>query len=228
MTDHVIVVGFGRNGHKACEELANQGVDFVLIENDDETLVHIEQNFAYKTINGDGTSDEVLYEAGIQKAKAIITTIPNDAENVFLTLTARELRPDIKIIARASEQGSEKKLMRAGATHVIMPDAVGGLHMARHITKPVVIEYLDILSGGGDVVLEEIHVNDLKTPYQGKSIEEMDIRRQTGVSIIGFKDENDKFQFHPNSKVVLNKESVLIIAGNPDQVRAFKESLCSL
>ena len=223
MSGHTIVVGFGRNGQKACEELASQGVDFVVVENNAQILTKIEQVYGYKTISGDATSDEILYEAGINKAQAIITTIPNDAENVFLTLTARELRPDIKIIARASEESSEKKLKRAGATHVIMPDAVGGLHMAQHITKPVVIEYLDMLSGGGDLTLEEIHVVNLKEEYRGKSIEELDIRKQTGVSIIGFKDENDKFLFNPDSKATLNRQSVLIIVGVVEQVLAFKE-----
>ncbi|WP_109832005.1 potassium channel family protein [Reichenbachiella versicolor] len=223
MSEHVIVVGFGRNGHKACEELASQGVEFVIIENNEEILEYIEQHFGYRTIQGDATSDETLHEAGISTAKAIITTIPSDAENVFLTLTARELRPDLKIIARASQQGSEKKLVRAGATHVIMPDAVGGLHMAQHITKPVVIEYLDMLSGGGALTLEEIHVQNLKDSYRDKTIEQLDIRRLTGVSIIGFKDENDNFQFNPHPKATLNKKSVLIIVGHVGQIKSFKE-----
>lgn len=223
MTDHIIVCGFGRNGEKACEELASQGVEFVIIENREEILSKIEQSFGYRTLNGDATSDEVLYEAGIDRAKAIITTIPNDAENVFLTLTARELRPDIQIIARASEQNSEKKLMRAGATHVIMPDAVGGLHMAQHITKPVVIEYLDMLSGGGDLTLEEVHFENLKEDFRGKSIEQLDVRKQTGVSIIALKDENNKFLFNPHSKTLLHQEHVLIIVGKMEQIFDFKE-----
>jgi voltage-gated potassium channel len=222
MSNHVIVVGFGRNGNRACQELANQGVDFVIIENNEDILVSIQQNFGYKTIQGDATIDETLYAAGIVNAKAIITTIPSDAGNVFLTLTARELRPDLTIIARASQETSEKKLLRAGATHVIMPDAVGGLHMAQHITKPVVIEYLDMLSGGGELTLEEIHVGDLKDEYRGKTIEQLDIRRLTGVSIIGFKDENERFQFNPHPKAILNRKSVLIIIGHVDQIAAFR------
>ncbi|MGL1885647.1 MAG: potassium channel protein [Reichenbachiella sp.] len=224
MEHHVIVCGFGRNGSKACEELKKNNVDFVVLERDEERIIWIKENTAYKAINGDATTDEVLYSAGILKARALIIATPNDAENVFMTLTARELNRELNIVSRASEETSEKKLLRAGATTVIMPDTVGGIHMAQHITQPAVVEYLEILSGGGDsgLVMEEIHAEDLKESYSGKTIEELDIRNKTGVSVVGFKNENAKFIFNPSSKEVLSNDTVVIILGMQDEVHQFK------
>ncbi len=223
MDNHVIVCGFGRNGAKASEELASHGEDFVILETNDERIDYIEQFYKYRVIKGDATSDDVLLAAGINRAKAIITTLPNDAQNVFLALTARELNPGITIISRASEETSEKKLLRAGATKVIMPDAVGGLHMAQHITKPVVIEYLDMLSGGGDYVLEEVHVGQLKSEFRDKSILDLDIRKRTGTSVIGFKDQDDKLTFNPPSHKNLDPDDVLIIFGLSEEVEKFRQ-----
>jgi voltage-gated potassium channel len=227
MKDHVIVCGFGRNGSKACEELSEQGLDFVVIDNNEERIEHIEVSYNYKVIMGDATSDEVLLGAGIEKARAIITTLPSDAANVFLSLTARELSKEILIIARASEESSEKKLLRAGATKVIMPDAVGGLHMAQHVTKPVVIEYLDMLSGAGGLDLEEVHVEDLKSEFRDQTIEELNIRKHTGVSVIGFKNEGNKFVFNPGPQVQLSKNTVLIILGQEKEISSFKSKYLS-
>jgi voltage-gated potassium channel len=226
MKDHVIVCGFGRNGAKACEELSNSKVAFVIIEKDEELSNWVVDNTNYKVVQGDATSDEVLESAGITKAKSIIISLPNDAENVFLTLTSRDFNQDIKIIVRASEESSEKKLMRAGANKVIMPDAVGGLHMAQHITKPVVIDYLESLSGSDEngLQLEEIHIKELKNEFIDKSIGELDIRKKSGVSILGLRKGEEKFLFNPNSQEVLMTETVIIIIGKPEEVANFKRN----
>ncbi|MCV9387709.1 potassium channel family protein [Reichenbachiella ulvae] len=224
MKDHVIVCGYGRNGAKACEELANSNVSFVIIERDEELANSIVQNTSFKVVQGDATSDEVLETAGIALAKSIIISLPNDAENVFLTLTSRDFNKDIKIIVRASEESSEKKLLRAGADKVIMPDAVGGLHMAQHITKPVVIDYLESLSGSDEngLQLEEIHIKDLKSEFVNKSIGELDIRKVSGVSILGLRKGEEKFLFNPNSHEKLLTETVIIIIGQLEEIKSFK------
>ncbi|MFY0625193.1 MAG: potassium channel protein [Reichenbachiella sp.] len=224
MENHVIVCGFGRNGVKACEELADQGTQFVVLETQEDRIEKIEQYYNFKVIRGDATDDEVLIGAGIEKAAAIISTLPSDAQNVFLSLTARELNHNITIISRASEDSSEKKLIRAGATKVIMPDAVGGLHMAQHITKPVVVEYLDLLSGSGDYSLEEIHVNDLRQEFKNKSIAQLDVRKQSGVSIIGLKDDKSKLLFNPPIHSSLKDTEVLIIIGLASEIESFNNT----
>ena len=224
MKDHIIVCGFGRNGNRACEELKSQKVDFVVVDRDEQLIDLIQNVKKYKFILGDPTQEEVLEEAGIRKAKALITTLPSDAENVFLTLTAIDLNSEIKIISRASDENSVKKLKQAGAKHVIMPDAIGGLHMAQHITKPFVIEYLDQLSGHQEdgLTLEEVRYEDLKSEFQGQTIESMDIRNRTDVTVVGLNDKNGKFVFNPSSKVLMEPEVVLIIVGTFSKVQDFK------
>lgn len=224
MKNHIIVCGFGRNGNRACEELRSQKVDFVVVDRDEHLIDLIQNQKKYKFILGDPTHEEVLEEAGIKKAKALITTLPSDAENVFITLTVKELNPDVKIISRASEEKSIKKLKQAGAQYVIMPDAIGGLHMAQHITKPFVIEYLDQLSGHQEdgLTLEEVKFEDLKSDYQGQTIESMDIRNRTDVTVVGLNDKNGKFVFNPSSKVVMELGVVLVIVGTYLKVQDFK------
>ncbi|WP_456460664.1 potassium channel family protein [Reichenbachiella sp.] len=224
MKDHIIVCGFGRNGNRACEELRSQKVDFVVVDRDEQLIDLIQNQKKYKFILGDPTQEEVLEEAGIKKAKALITTLPSDAENVFLTLTVKDLNPEVKIISRASEENSIKKLKQAGAQHVIMPDAIGGLHMAQHITKPFVIEYLDQLSGHQEdgLTLEEIRYEDLKSSFQGQTIEAMDIRNRTDVTVVGLNDKYGKFVFNPSSKVLMEPDVVLVIVGTYPKVQDFK------
>lgn len=226
MKDHIIVCGFGRNGIKACEELYNQGVDFVVIDRDEQLLDLIQNVKKYKFILGDCTQDEVLEEAGIHKAKALITSIANDAENVFLTLTAKELNADLRIISRASEERSIQKLKQAGADHVILPDAIGGLHMAQHITKPFVIEYLDQLSGRQNMglLLEEIQAGHLKSEFQGQSIEFMDVRNLSGVTIVGVKDKEGKFELNPSANTEIGTDMVMVVVGEQAKVEQFKKT----
>ncbi|MEO9806350.1 MAG: NAD-binding protein [Reichenbachiella sp.] len=224
MKDHIIVCGFGRNGSKACEELQSQNVEFVVVDRNEHLIDLIQNVKKYKFILGDLTQEEVLQEAGIYKARALITTLPSDAENVFLTLTVKALNPEIQVISRASEESTIKKLKQAGAQHVIMPDAIGGLHMAQHITKPFVIEYLDQLSGTNEngLCLEEIKYEDLKSDYQGQTIEFMDIRNRSGVTVVGLNDKGGKFVFNPSSKVLIESEVVLVIVGKQPDVDTFK------
>lgn len=224
MKNHIIVCGFGRNGSRACEELYNQKIDFVVIDRDEQLIDLIQNVKKYKLILGDSTQEEILEEAGINNAKALITTLPSDAENVFLALTVKGLNPEVEIISRASDENSIKKLKQAGAQHVIMPDAIGGLHMAQHITKPFVIEYLDQLSGANDdgLCLEEVKYDDLKPSYDGESIASMDIRNQSGVTVVGLNDKSGKFIFNPSSETLVEPEVVLVIVGDQSAVDAFK------
>ena len=214
LTNHIIVCGYGRNGRKTCEELQTNGLDFVLLELNPESLGNSD-DLPFHCIIGDATQDDTLIGVGIKRARAIITTLPRDSDNVFITLTARELNPNIYIISRASEDKSETKLLRAGANKVVMPDALGGQHMARLLTKPNVIEFLDLLSGVGEhaFLLEDITFNELKESYRNKSIRELDIRRKTGATIIGFKHLNGDFEFNPNGDTRVTQDDTIIIIG---------------
>lgn len=224
LTNHVIVCGYGRNGRKTCEELQANGLDFVLLEHDPESLGNSD-DLPFQCVIGDATQDDTLIGAGIKRARAIITTLPKDSDNVFITLTARELNPNIYIISRASENKSEKKLLRAGANKVVMPDALGGQHMAQLLTKPDVIEFLDLLSGVGEhaFLLEDITFNELKESYRNKSIRELDIRRKTGATIIGYKQMNGEFVFNPNGDTRVMQGDTMIIIGTARCISQFKK-----
>ncbi len=223
INDHVIVCGYGRNGSKACEELDNSNVPFVLVERDPESVEGVLKR--YNILIGEATHDEVLKDAGIDKAKAIITTLPSDADNVFITLTAKELNPNIQIIARASEENTTNKLRRAGANKVVMPDAVGGIHMAQLITKPYVIEFLDLFTGteNSQFALEEVPYNSLKTPFKDKSIRELDIRNKTGATLVGFKDDIKGFLFNPSPDMLVGPDDVMILLGSHSDINTFRE-----
>lgn len=219
--DHVVVCGYGRNGSKACEELDHSGVPLVLVERDKAIVESVIDR--YHVLIGEATQDEVLRDAGIERARAIITTLPSDADNVFITLTARELNPDVKIIARASEDNTINKLRRAGANKVVMPDAVGGMHMARLVTKPYVIEFLDLFTGigGHQFVLEEVPYHLLKGSFKDKSIKELDVRNKTGATLVGFKDDVKGFIFNPSPDMVIGPDEVMILLGSRDEIREF-------
>jgi len=225
LNNHVIVCGYGRNGRKASEELKHGKKPFVLIENKGELFDKLRQEDKLPVIKGDAIDEDILQMAGIKRAKAIITTLPKDADNVFIALTAKELNPDIKIIARASQEHSEKKLKMAGADKVIMPDAIGGIHMAQLITKPYVVEFLELLNGMGepDLNLEEFSYDQFKSDYRGKTLEELNLRKITGATVIGLKEENESFTFNPSADTKIKKNTVFILLGNNKEMTAFRK-----
>ncbi|MFA0962201.1 TrkA family potassium uptake protein [Roseivirga sp. BDSF3-8] len=228
LENHIIVCGLGRNGLKACEELRRSDQPFVIIENDEDIVDRVAVPENFPCVPGDATSDEVLKSAGIEKAKCIITTLSKDADNVFISLTARELNPSIYIISRSSEESSEKKLLRAGADRVVMPDALGGLHMAQLVTKPYVIEFLDLLSGVGGytekLMLEEVGYHNVLHSYRDKSISELDVRKNTGATIIAITDRSrNGFQFNPSGSTRITEGVVLIILGKKGEIDGFRK-----
>ncbi|QSE99315.1 potassium channel protein [Fulvivirga lutea] len=224
LTDHVIVCGYGKNGSKACEELLKDNKEFVIVESNEEVIRSLPEDKRYHFVIGNATLDEVLLEAGIENASTVITSLPEDSDNVFITLTARELNPLVKIIAKATEPSSEKKLYRAGASHVVMPDRLGGIHMANLITKPYVIEFLELINGVNDskLVLEEVNHESLKEDYKNKTLRELDIRNKTGATIIAFKDDQLGFVFNPHSEKLVQDNDVLIVLGKAETIEKFK------
>ncbi len=225
LKDHVIVCGFGRNGRQACEQLRSGNEKFVAIESNPKIIetLHEDENILF--IEGDATNDDVLLEAGLERAKALITALPNDAANVFVVLTARDRNPNLKIISRASDDASEHKLKRAGANNVIMPDKIGGTHMAALVTKPDVLEFIDHITGRINIRLEEILYSSLPNSMRGKSIRELEIRNKTGANIIGFKTAEGEYIINPAPEMVMMPDAKLFVLGTQEQVSRFKEIL---
>jgi voltage-gated potassium channel len=227
LKDHVIICGFGRNGHQASKVLKAHGVPFVVIEKN-ETLTKKSDVEGEKILHleGDGTDDDMLKKAGIEKAKALITTLPVDAQNVFIVLSARALNPNIQIISRASDSNTVSKLKKAGANNVIMPDRIGGTHMATLISKPDVIEFIDFLSGeeGQSIHMDSLAFEDLPAGIQGKTLGEILNRNKTGVNCVGIKSEG-KFHINPPESTTLTTGMRMIFLGTMTQINDMKNSL---
>ncbi len=222
LKNHVIVCGYGRNGREACSELIKAGRSFVVIEKDERIRQNLEPEAGFEIITGDAVSDESLRLAGVDRARQMIITTPSDADNVFITLTARELKPDITIISRATRQETESKLYRAGANHVVLPDHLGGMFMAQMVTKPVVIEFLDLLTGRNrderKFILEAVSYENLKEQCRDKTIKELSLNYLQDANIIAMKDNEKGLIPNPSSDSVVGENDTIIILCAEDRV----------
>ncbi len=225
LSNHIIVCGYGRNGKQACEQIHSGGIQFVAIESNPAIIAQMREEEGILFVEGDATRDEVLIEAGIDRAQGLIAALPSDAANVFVVLTARDRNPGLKIISRASDDASEHKLKRAGADNVIMPDKIGGTHMAALITKPDVLEFIDYITGRINIRLEEIHCKSLPANMQNRSIRELEIRNKTGANIIGMKQSNGEYIINPAPDTVMLTDAKLFVLGTQEQVMKFKASI---
>jgi len=227
LKDHTIIVGYGRNGEQAAMELKDSGVDFVIIERRENVMSRIREDESLLYIRGDATHEETLFQARIEHAKALIATTPNDADNVFVVLTARSINPALKIISRASEMESITKLRRAGATNVIMPERIGGQRMAKLVTQPDVVEFLEyiLLQQSKDVSLEEISCTNMASYFLNKPIKILYDKDHSGILLIGIKISGAKYVFNPDPSVTLSRGDQLFVLGSPLQISEFRNVL---
>jgi len=228
MENHVIVCGFGRNGQQAVKELEAHNYQFVVIDQNHDFIIKNMDKPA-RFIEGDATQDETLIKANIKTAIALLATLPVDADNLYVVLTARSLNPNLKIISRASDESSEKKLRMAGVDSIVMPEKVGGAHMAELVTRPDVIEFLEHLTVHRDepTNLEEIVCHDLPEGVRNKTIDEIGIRRKTGANIIGFKIPDGEFILNPKPETLLTQDSKLFVLGTEEQMEQMKSIIWS-
>ena len=225
LKNHVIVCGLGRHGNEVIMELEKQKISFVIIEKDEDKLDELRKADDYLYIEGDATDDDILEEAGIRKASSLIATLGEDADNVFIVLSARQLNPKMRIISRAFNKNAEAKLYRAGADYVVQPEHVGGFYMATMVQKPDVIEFISLISkmGASQVMFEEFETKDLKEEYHGKTIKEMNIRGLTGANVIGIHDIRGDYIINPNPDTFIRMKNKIVVLGNPKQMNLFKE-----
>lgn len=222
LNKHVIVCGYGRNGMQAAERLKAYKMPFVVIESDEKIIEKHEDDALF--INGDANEDDVLIEAGVQHAKYLIVTLPDDAANLFVVLSARQLNNNLFIISRASQVTSQKKLTLAGANSVIMPDKIGGDHMASLVVNPDLITFMDKLSTEGeDTNLEEVPIEDFADQMDCTSLRDLDLRRRTGCTIIGYIDPNGQYIINPEADLKMEPKSKVIVLGRPEQIRKLNE-----
>ncbi len=225
LNDHVIIVGYGRNGEQAAMELKENGVEFVILDKRENVISRIRENEELLYIKGDATHEETLEQAKIYNARALIATTPNDADNVFVVLTARSMNPGLTVISRASELESQMKLKRAGATNVIMPERIGGQRMAKLVHQPDVVEFIEyiLLQKSQDVSLEEVSCKKLAQRFIGKSIADLRVREVSGANIIGIKISGARYVFNPDPQMILSRNDQLFVLGNPKQIKKLAE-----
>lgn len=223
MRDHVIICGFGRVGLQVASDLDASGTEFVIIEKDEEVISEWSSHEEYLFLRGDGTNDETLLHAGVQNARAIIVCMPHDADNIYVVLAAREQNSKILIVSRASQNMAVSKLKMAGANNVIMPDSIGGSHMASLIANPDVMEFLDIIRvlGNRGANIGTITYEELPEEFKGKTIGELESREITGVTIIGYKQPDGEYRINPIPSVMVEPGSKIFVLGNTDQIKNF-------
>lgn len=222
--DHIIICGLGRNGREAAEELLRQKQSFIVIDQDEQVIRDfLDHHPDSLIIMGDATQDEVLDRANIQHARGLITSLSTDAENVFITLTAREMNPRIALIARASLPSTIKKLKRAGANEVILPNLIGGRKMVNLITRPAMVEFVEMVSGqsGMDFHLEVFSCAN-HDQLVGKTIAELNVRSRSGATIIGLKHGDERVELSPPANHQITAEDRLFILGKDAQIDQFK------
>ncbi|MFN5415782.1 MAG: potassium channel family protein [Flavobacteriia bacterium] len=223
MEKHVIICGFGRVGKQVAEDLLNQKIPVIVLESSKDIVETIGKNRDFLMIHGDASQDETLHAAKISNARAIIACLPKDADNLYVVLASRELRKDLVIISRASNHNSVSKLKRAGANNVIMPDIIGGSHMASLVSSPDVMEFMENIQGQGieAVNIESISFNELPAEFQNKTIKQLEAKRLTGVTIIGYKSPDGEYVINPDWETVVVKNSKLFVLGNSKQISEF-------
>ena len=224
MEQHTIVCGYGRNGQQAAQKLMEYHEEFLVVDKSQDLLEQSDLK-PHQFLVGNANEDEILQKAGINKAKNLITALPNDAENLFIVLSARQLNKDLRIISRASEETSYKKIKLAGADNVILPDKIGGQHMASLIVSPDLLEFWDNLSYGDSksVNLEQVSFEQLFNHEKSCTILELDLRQRTGCTIIGFKSSDGEYIVNPHPKTEITPNSKIIVIGNANQIKRLQE-----
>ncbi len=224
MENHTIVVGYGRNGKQVVNELLNLGKKLIVVDQD-HNLVISNMGQPVRFIEGDATNDDILIKAGIKSAISLITTLPNDADNLYVVLTARSLKHDLKIISRASDESSEKKLRMAGVDSVVMPERVGGAHMATLIAQPDIVEFLEHLSvhSNTPTQLIEIMCSEFAGNVINKPIRDLGFRRRSGANIIGIKTNTGDFIVNPTPETKIMPNSKLFVLGTKEQIEYMKK-----
>ena len=221
MSGHTIVCGWGRVGNAVAGYLAGQGAAVVVVDLDPQRVADV----PHPALVGDVTDDEVLRKAGIMRARALVAAINTDAENVYVTLSARSLRPDLIIIARARTEASEPKLLRAGATRVVNPQRIGGQRIAAAALQPNVVEFLDVVMHDGSLEfrLEEIPVR-AGSRLAGRTLQEANVGETTGALVLALRGRDGSFLANPPMHTPVGAGYILIAIGTEQQLSALQDA----
>ncbi|HYK89249.1 MAG TPA: potassium channel protein [Acidobacteriota bacterium] len=225
MQKHYVVCGYGRVGHQVAADLSATKTPYVVIDSKPETVSELEPKGVPYLI-ADATSDEILVEAGIRRAKGLVACSDSDVTNVYVTLSARALNPKLYIVARAGRQETENKLKMAGANRVISPYSISGRRMAAMVTRPVTSDFLDMVTHGGELEfrLHEIPVPD-DSSLINRTLSEAEIRTKSGALVLAIHRADNSFNLQPRASSVISKGDTLVVIGTPEQIEALESLL---
>jgi voltage-gated potassium channel len=223
MRDHYIICGYGRVGRRVAEEFRAAGVPYVVLDFSEQAKAAAAEH-GDLLIEGRGTEDEDLLRAGLDHARGLVASADSDADNLYITLSARSVRPDLTIVSRASDEAAEKKLRLAGADRVVLPYASAGRTIANLVLKPQVSAFLDVVmtATGPDLQLAEIEI-DRTCPQAGRTIRELRVRHETGAIIVALRKPDGTFDTTPEPDVRIEVGDVLIGVGSPDEIRRLED-----
>lgn len=219
LRDHFVVCGFGRLGTRIVRDLTDRGESFVVVDWSAEQ----EERFLEESIPhlvGDATQDEVLLEAGVERARGLVAALDSDASNVLTVLTARELNPKLLIVARANTEGAESKLRRAGADRVVTPDSIGGHRLALAMLRPTVHDLFNQIFSfgpGGEVDVGQITI-PRGSPFAGQTVAGCDLRRVRNINILAIRGADGRFTLNPEAQRVIEPGEVLVVIGPAEAV----------
>lgn len=225
LRDHFILCGYGRIGSIIAEELRQQSVPFVVIERNPERVQNAVAH-GRLALEADASEESVLKRAGIHRARGLITVVGTDAENVYTVLTARELQPDLFIIARVESDEAEHRLRRAGANRVISPYHIGASHIVQTALRPAVVDFVQLATSSGhlDLSMEQVHVREA-SGLVGKSIVDAGIRQRFGVIVVAIRRTDGGMEFNPAPEATIRAGDELVVLGRPDNVKALEETV---
>ncbi len=223
LTNHYIVCGFGRVGRRVAQELSARRVSFVVIDNDLPRIEQAEKD-GFLFVQGDSTVDQTLLEAGIERAKALITAVANEADGVFITLSARQLNPGLFITARAESDEGKKKLMRAGANKVISPYKIGAIRMTLTTLRPNLVDFMKVITFDKDtgLTIEEIEIKP-GTPLVGSTLKVCPIRKEFGIMVVGIKKVGKDVFLNPSPETKIEAGDILIVIGEKEGLEKLEE-----
>jgi voltage-gated potassium channel len=223
LSGHIIVAGFGRLGGLICDELDAREKPFVVIDLSADRATMAE-NRGFPVVTGDATEEIILHRAGIERAKVLVCVMPNDAQNVFVTLTARQMCPELMIVSRAEGPSTPKKLKQAGANHIVMPAAIGAHRIVSLLTNPAAVEFAELVTNRSSVELEmdELLIAP-SSNLAGLSVRDADIKRRTGVIVIAIKRNDGRLEFPPSGDEVFAPGDSVVLMGQRLNLEQFRQ-----
>lgn len=222
LENHIIICGFGRLGHDLANQLNHRNLPFVIIDVAPERVIEADE-LGFLAIQGDATSETVLEQVHLDRARALATSLPTDAENVFITLTARTLQPTIQIIAKSEQESSCRKLRQAGADKVVMPHRVGAQQMERMISRPTTADLVELFAEASHIEMEldEFRIDD-GNRLVGCSLADSKIKSEFNLLVVGIKDEGGHFRFNPQPQETIREADTLLVMGQVDDINRMK------